>query len=94
MEPEKHTREVKLNNTQTLIKNKKLLDDLVKRRFVYTQAFEIHGGCSGLYDYGPVGCAIKTNIEQHWREHFILEEDMLEIRGTCVTPISVLEASV
>ena len=60
---------------------------------MYTQAFEIHGGCSGLYDYGPVGCAIKTNIEQAWRDHFILEEDMLEIRGTCVTPISVLEAS-
>lgn len=70
-------KEVHSSLTQSLIKNKKLLEDLIKRRFVYTQAFEIHGGVAGLYDYGPVGCSIKTNIEQLWRDHFILEEDML-----------------
>ena len=47
--------------------NKKLLDDLIKRRFVFFQGSEIYGGCAGLYDFGPVGCAIKTNIEQLWR---------------------------
>jgi glycyl-tRNA synthetase len=77
-----------------LTKNKKLLDDLIKRRFIYSKAFEIHGGCSGLYDYGPIGCAIHSNVEQAWRDHFILEEDMLEIRATCITPSSVLEVSV
>ena len=79
---------------QTMTGNRELLENLIKRRFVYSQAFEIHGGCAGLYDYGPIGCAIATNLEQLWRDHFILEEDMLEIRGTCVTPIQVLEASV
>ncbi len=40
-----------------------------------------------------IGCAIKQNIEQLWREHFVLEEDMLEINATCLTPEIVLKAS-
>jgi|688.fasta_scaffold208165_2 hypothetical protein len=62
---------------QLMQKNKKLLDDLIKRRYVFFQGCEIYGGCAGLYDFGPVGCAIKTNLEQIWREHFVLEEEML-----------------
>ena len=42
--------------------NKKLLDDLIKRRVVFFSGCDIYGGCAGLYDFGPVGCAIKTNI--------------------------------
>lgn len=53
----------------------------------------LYGGVAGLYDYGPVGCTIKTNIEQYWREHFIIEEDMLEVTTTCITPQTVLKAS-
>lgn len=74
-------------------KNKKSLDDLIKRRYVFFQGCEIYGGCAGLYDFGPVGCAIKTNLEQIWREHFVLEEEMLEINTTCITPHVVLENS-
>ena len=39
----------------------------------------------GFYDYGPPGCAIKQNVTQTWRKHFILEESMLEARrgGGC-----------
>ena len=51
---------------------------------------EIYGGCAGFYDYGPVGCAIKTNLEQLWRDHFILEEDMLEINTSCILNHTVL----
>lgn len=29
------------------------LDSLLRRRLFYTPAFEIYGGVSGLYDYGP-----------------------------------------
>jgi glycyl-tRNA synthetase len=46
-----------------------------------------------LYDYGPSGSAIKTNLEKLWRDHFVLEEDMLEITGTCLTPECVLKTS-
>lgn len=28
-----------------------------------------------------------------WRDHFVLEEDMLEINSTCITPSVVLENS-
>ena len=54
---------------------------------------EIYGGCAGFYDYGPVGCAIKTNLEQLWRDHFILEEDMLEINTSCILTHTVLDNS-
>ena len=41
-----------------------------------------------------IGCAIKNNILKLWRDHFILEEDMLEIATTCITPYPVFKASV
>jgi glycyl-tRNA synthetase (class II) len=31
----------------------------------------------GLFDYGPPGCALQNNILAQWRQHFVLEEDML-----------------
>jgi glycyl-tRNA synthetase len=66
----------------------------MKRRFYFNRGFEIYGGVAGLYDYGPIGCQIKNNLEQIWREHFVLEEDLLEVNCTCVTPENVLKASV
>lgn len=59
--------EAALTGKKLMAKNKKLLDDLIKRRHVYYQGFEIYGGCAGLYDFGPVGCAIKNNVELLWR---------------------------
>lgn len=48
-------------------------------------------GVSGLYDFGPVGCALKNNIIQTWRQHFIQEEQILEIDCTMLTPEPVLK---
>lgn len=39
------------------------------------------GAVAGFYDYGPPGCAMKQNVTQTWRNHFILEENMLEVRA-------------
>uniref|UniRef100_W5L669 Glycine--tRNA ligase n=1 Tax=Astyanax mexicanus TaxID=7994 RepID=W5L669_ASTMX len=50
-------------------------------------------GVSGLYDFGPVGCALKNNILQAWRQHFIQEEQILEIDCTMLTPEPVLKTS-
>uniref|UniRef100_U3J7P9 Glycine--tRNA ligase n=1 Tax=Anas platyrhynchos platyrhynchos TaxID=8840 RepID=U3J7P9_ANAPP len=50
-------------------------------------------GVSGLYDFGPVGCALKNNIIQAWRQHFIQEEQILEIDCTMLTPEPVLKTS-
>ncbi|KAI5092109.1 glycine--tRNA ligase, partial [Silurus meridionalis] len=69
------------------------MEDTLKRRFFYDQAFAIYGGVSGLYDFGPVGCALKNNILQAWRQHFIHEEQILEIDCTMLTPEPVLKTS-
>ncbi|ULU02442.1 hypothetical protein L3Y34_002203 [Caenorhabditis briggsae] len=69
------------------------LEDLLKRRFFYDQSFAIYGGVTGLYDFGPMGCALKANMLQQWRKHFILEEGMLEVDCTSLTPEPVLKAS-
>lgn len=69
------------------------LEDLLKRRFFYDQSFAIYGGVNGLYDYGPMGCAIKANLINEWRRFFVLEEQMLEIDCSMLTPSPVLVAS-
>uniref|UniRef100_A0A8C5SFC0 Glycine--tRNA ligase n=1 Tax=Laticauda laticaudata TaxID=8630 RepID=A0A8C5SFC0_LATLA len=69
------------------------MEDTLKRRFFYDRAFSIYGGVSGLYDFGPVGCALKNNIIQAWRQHFIQEEHIFEIDCTMLTPEVVLKTS-
>lgn len=69
------------------------LEQTLKRRFFFAPAFEIYGGVSGLYDYGPPGCAFQANVVDTWRKHFILEEDMLEVDCTMLTPHEVLKTS-
>ncbi len=68
------------------------LEDLLKRRFFYDQSFSIYGGVTGFYDFGPMGCALKANMIQVWRNHFILEEGMLEVDCAMLTPDSVLKS--
>jgi len=65
---------------------RKQVEDLLKRKFFVVQAFEIYQGVAGLYDFGPLGCALKNNVETLWRNHFVLEEDMLEVSCTTLTP--------
>ncbi|KAG8081797.1 hypothetical protein GUJ93_ZPchr0014g47593 [Zizania palustris] len=65
----------------------------LERRLFYIPSFKIYGGVAGLYDYGPPGCAVKANVLAFWRQHFVLEEGMLEVDCPCVTPEVVLKAS-
>eukprot|EP01087_Luapelamoeba_hula_P024838 TRINITY_DN959_c0_g1_i1.p1 TRINITY_DN959_c0_g1~~TRINITY_DN959_c0_g1_i1.p1 ORF type:complete len:692 (-),score=114.27 TRINITY_DN959_c0_g1_i1:51-1970(-) len=69
------------------------IESLLKRRFFIAPAFGIYGGVRGLYDYGPPGCAVKTNLLDTWRQHYVLEESMLEVDCSCLTPEPVLKAS-
>ena len=73
--------------------DRQALDSLLRRRLFYTPAFEIYGGEKGLYDYGPPGCALQANIVDLWRKHFVLEEDMLEVDCTMLTPEDILKTS-
>ncbi|XP_027167686.1 glycine--tRNA ligase, mitochondrial 1-like [Coffea eugenioides] len=65
----------------------------LERRLFYIPSFKIYRGVAGLYDYGPPGCAVKANVLASWRQHFVLEENMLEVDCPCVTPEVVLKAS-
>ena len=50
-------------------------------------------GVAGLYDYGPPGSSLQSNIIADWRKHFIVEEHMLEVDTTIMTPAPVFETS-
>lgn len=84
---------VKSNMSAAAEFSRENLENVLKRRFFFAPSFEIYGGVSGLYDYGPPGCAFQANIVDTWRKHFILEEDMLEVDTTMLTPYEVLKTS-
>lgn len=67
------------------------MEDLLKRRFFYDQSFAIYGGITGQFDFGPMGCAFKANLLQAWRQFFVLEEQMLEVDCSILTPEPVLK---
>ena len=73
--------------------DKPTLEAMLRRRMFYTPSFEIYGGVGGLFDYGPPGCSLQANIIDQWRKHFILEEDMLEVDCTVLTPEEVFKTS-
>lgn len=77
-----------------------LFESVLKRRFFFTESFEIYrvarnwnGDNKGLFDYGPPGCALQANLVDAWRRHFVLEENMLEIDCSVITPEPVLKTS-
>jgi glycyl-tRNA synthetase len=70
-----------------------VFEQLLLKRFFFAPSFSIYGGVAGLYDYGPPGCALQANILQLWRQHFVLEEDMLELDCSIMTPAEVLKTS-
>ncbi|XP_024378886.1 glycine--tRNA ligase, mitochondrial 1 [Physcomitrium patens] len=72
---------------------KTLVKNTLERRLFYIPSYKIYGGVAGFYDYGPWGCQVETNVLNLWRQHFVMEEDMWEIRCPCVTPEVVLKAS-
>lgn len=69
------------------------MEDLLKRRFFFDQSFAIYGGITGQFDFGPMGCAMKANMLNTWRSSFVLEEQMLEVDCSILTPEPVLKAS-
>ena len=67
------------------------LEDLLKQKFFFDQSAAIYGGVAGFWDYGPMGCAMKTNFLAEWRKFFIEEEEMLEVDTNILTPEPVLK---
>lgn len=73
--------------------DKEQFDQHMTRKLFFIPSFEIYGGVAGLYDFGPVGCGLKNNILSKWKEHFILNENMLEMDCSNLTPYKVLQVS-
>jgi glycyl-tRNA synthetase len=67
---------------------------LCKRRGFIFQASEIYGGLNGLWDYGPLGVELKTNLKQYWWRVIVRErDDVVGLDGSILTHRAVLKAS-
>lgn len=71
------------------------LVSLARRRGFFWQSYEIYGGVSGFIDLGPLGAVLKRNIENKWREWFVLrhQDFIYEIETPIIGPSVVFEAS-
>jgi len=70
------------------------LISLCKRRGFVFQGSEIYGGLAGTWDYGPLGVALKKNIEALWWKRFVLDrEDMFGIDAAILMNQNVWKAS-
>jgi len=73
------------------------LEDIVslakRRGFIY-QGSEIYGGLSGVYDYGPLGVALKHNLQNLWWSSFVTAwDDMYPVDSAILMNRKVWEAS-
>lgn len=67
---------------------------LCKRRGFIYQGSDIYGGLAGTWDYGPLGVALKRNIEQLWWKRFVLDrEDMYGMDAAILMNQNVWKAS-
>src|SRR6185312_15433270 len=67
---------------------------LTKRRGFIYQGSEIYGGLAGTWDYGPLGVALKKNVESLWWKRFVLDrEDMYGVDAAILMNPEVWKAS-
>ncbi|MFB6145104.1 MAG: glycine--tRNA ligase [Candidatus Nanohaloarchaea archaeon] len=69
------------------------LKEVAKRRGFFFQSAEAYGGVSGFYTFGPQGAALKSNVEDAWRDRFTYREGHQEIDAPTIMPEPVFEAS-
>lgn len=70
------------------------LISLCKRRGFIFQGSEIYGGLAGTWDYGPLGVALKNNIQNLWWKRFVLDrEDMYGMDAAILMNQNVWKAS-
>ncbi len=55
-----------------------IMEMLVRRGYLW-QSFEIYGGMAGFIDYGPLGNGLRRNLEELWRDYFVINERAVEI---------------
>lgn len=70
------------------------LVSLAKRRGFVFPGSEIYGGLAGTFDYGPLGVALKKNIENLWWRRFVeTRDDMFGIDSAILMNPRVWETS-
>ncbi len=79
------------------MEKKPTLEDIVslakRRGFIYPSS-EIYGGLSGVYDYGPLGVALKHNVQNLWWSSFVTGwDDMYPMDAAILMNKKVWEAS-
>ncbi len=67
--------------------------ELARNRGFIWPSFEIYGGASGFYDYGPMGATFKRKIEDAWRCLYCVGEGFYEIEVPTIGVEAVFEAS-
>lgn len=67
--------------------------ELAKRRGFFWPAYEVYGGLSGFFIFGPLGVGLKENIVNIWREMFVEKHDFIEIESPLLAMHKVFEAS-
>jgi glycyl-tRNA synthetase len=71
------------------------ISDLARRRGFFWPSYEIYGGVSGFYDWGPYGVLLKNRVVEKWRDYFVRrhQEYVVEIESPIIAPSIVFEAS-
>jgi len=70
-----------------------IINELGRRRGFFWPSYEIYGGTSGFFTYGPLGAKLKQNIESKLRSIFVNQLEILEIESPVITPETVFSAS-
>lgn len=67
---------------------------LAKRRGFIFPSSEIYGGLGGVWDYGPLGVALKQNVKRAWwRDTVLLRDDVVGLDAAILMHPKVWEAS-
>ena len=67
---------------------------LAKRRGFIYQSSEIYGGVNAIYDYGPLGVALRRNIKDLWWRHTVdARHDVVGLESAIIMHPRVWEAS-
>jgi glycyl-tRNA synthetase len=69
-----------------------IIEMAVRRGFLW-QSFEIYGGIAGFIDFGPLGNGLRRNLEELWREFFVINERAVEIDSPTIGIEEVFIAS-
>jgi glycyl-tRNA synthetase len=70
------------------------LVSLAKRRGFIFQSSEIYGGVAAIYDFGPLGVALRRNIRELWWRHTVdLRHDVVGLESAVIMHPRTWEAS-